>query len=80
MFTRHAGSSQPCPLVDFTGGWNKWLAAAYGLGDKTIKEEYGAPFGEHLCVFLRLQYNLSTYSILRLVGGLLQSLYVQSCP
>jgi hypothetical protein len=43
LFTRHAGSSLPCPLVDFTGGFNAFFAAAYNLTG-TIESVYGRPF------------------------------------
>lgn len=37
---------EPCPLLDFTGGFNKFLAAAYGLATgETISSRFGKPFG-----------------------------------
>ena len=46
LFTRQAGGHYPCPLVDFTGGFNKFMAAAYGLGsNETVESKYGKPFG-----------------------------------
>ena len=37
---------EPCPLLDFTGGFNKFLAAAYGLASgETISSRFGKPFG-----------------------------------
>lgn len=45
LFVRQAGGALPCPLVDFTGGFNGFLAAAYGLGNSTVEEVYGAAFG-----------------------------------
>ena len=46
LFTRQAGSSLPCPQVDFTGGFNQWFAAAYNLTEgQTIESVFGAPFG-----------------------------------
>jgi len=45
LFVRQAGGYLPCPLVDFTGGFNVFLGAAYGLGNSTIEEVYGSPFG-----------------------------------
>ena len=45
LFVRQAGGYLPCPLVDFTGGFNGFLGAAYGLGNSTIEEVYGSPFG-----------------------------------
>ena len=45
LFVRQAGGYLPCPLVDFTGGFNGFLGAAYGLGNSTIEEVYGSAFG-----------------------------------
>jgi hypothetical protein len=44
LFTRQAGGDLPCPALDFTGGFNQFMAAAYNLTGKTIEEVYGAPF------------------------------------
>ena len=45
LFTRAAGSTIPCPAIDFVGGFNQFMAAAYGLPEgTTIEEEYGAAF------------------------------------
>ena len=33
-----------CPQVDFTGGFNGFLAAAYNLGDRSVEEAFGSPF------------------------------------
>ncbi|KAK9823663.1 hypothetical protein WJX72_004516 [[Myrmecia] bisecta] len=45
LFTRHAGSNQPCPPIDFDGGFNALLAVAYGLpAGQTVQQKYGAPF------------------------------------
>ena len=45
LFTRQAGSSDPCPLVDFDGGWNSFFAGAYGLpAGVTVAQRFGAPF------------------------------------
>ena len=44
LFVRQAGGTLPCPLVDFTGGFNGFMAAAYGLGNNTVEEVYGAAF------------------------------------
>lgn len=46
LFVRQAGGYLPCPQVDFTGGFNAFLGAAYGLGSSTIEEVYGAAFGK----------------------------------
>ena len=46
LFVRQAGGYLPCPQLDFTGGFNGFLGAAYGLGDSTIEEVYGSPFGK----------------------------------
>ena len=51
LFTRHAGSNLPCPLVNITGGFNQFLAAAYNLSSNTteaIVARFGAPFGKPL--------------------------------
>ena len=45
LFVRQAGGYLPCPLVDFTGGFNAFFGAAYGLGNSTIEEVYGSAFG-----------------------------------
>lgn len=45
LFTRQAGGDLPCPALDFTGGFNQFMAAAYNLTGKTIEQVYGAPFG-----------------------------------
>ncbi|DBA66091.1 TPA: hypothetical protein ACH3X2_003093 [Trebouxia sp. C0005] len=44
LFVRQAGGYLPCPLVDFTGGFNAFFGAAYGLGNSTIEEVYGSAF------------------------------------
>ena len=47
LFTRQAGSAYPCPLLDFTGGFNKFMAAAFNLGEgETVESKFGKPFGE----------------------------------
>ena len=46
LFTRQAGGDLPCPALDFTGGFNQFLGAAYGLHGQTVQQAYGAPFGE----------------------------------
>ncbi|KAK9839731.1 hypothetical protein WJX84_008142 [Apatococcus fuscideae] len=51
LFTRHAGSDIPCPLVNITGGFNQFLAAAYNLSSNTteaIVARFGAPFDPFL--------------------------------
>ena len=44
LFVRQAGGVLPCPQVDFTGGFNGFLAAAYGLGNRSVEEVFGSPF------------------------------------
>eukprot|EP00891_Asterochloris_glomerata_P009604 jgi/Astpho2/9604/Aster-03876 len=51
LFTRHAGSSLPCPAIDFDEGFNKFFAYAYGVrigwgqtAVDAIKAKFGAPF------------------------------------
>lgn len=49
LFTRHAGGANPCPLVDFDGGFNALLAAAYNLpAGQTVAQRFGAPFDPFL--------------------------------
>ena len=51
LFTRQAGSTIPCPLVDFTAGFNAFFAAAYSLpANVTVQQAYGAPFGKPCCL------------------------------
>lgn len=35
----------PCPQVDFTGGFNAFFGAAYGLVNSSIEATYGTAFG-----------------------------------
>ena len=45
--TRHAGSANPCPVIDFDAGFNAWMAYAYGLPKGvTVEKKFGKPFGE----------------------------------
>lgn len=46
LLTRAAGSSLPCPAIDFTGGFSKFYAAAYGLPrtDSAIRDRFGRDF------------------------------------
>ena len=46
LFTRQAGGDLPCPALDFTGGFNQFMAAAYNLTGQTVGEKFGAAFGE----------------------------------
>ena len=46
LFTRQAGGNNPCPALDFTGGFNQFMAAAYNLTGQTVEEKFGASFGE----------------------------------
>ena len=49
LFTRQAGSLDPCPLVDFDTGFNEFLAAAYQLPPGvTVADRFGAPFDPFL--------------------------------
>ena len=45
LFTRNAGSALPCPQVDFTGGFNAFMAAAYGLNG-TVQQTFGSAFSK----------------------------------
>lgn len=47
LFTRQAGGANPCPLVDFVGGFNAFFARAYGLPG-TIEQTYGQAFNPFL--------------------------------
>ena len=52
LFTRQAGSTIPCPLVDFDGGFNDFMAAAYGLpAGVTVEQQYGSAYGKLLPLF-----------------------------
>lgn len=46
LFTRQAGGKNPCPQVDFTGGFNSFMAAAYGI--ESVQGTYGKPFSKLL--------------------------------
>ena len=47
LFTRQAGSTIPCPLVDFDGGFNDFMAAAYGLADGvSVADQFGSAYGK----------------------------------
>ncbi|KAL3146076.1 hypothetical protein ABBQ38_015425 [Trebouxia sp. C0009 RCD-2024] len=49
LFTRQAGSTIPCPLVDFDGGFNAFMGAAFGLSNgTTVEDQFGAPFDPFL--------------------------------
>ena len=48
LFVRQAGGVLPCPQVDFTGGFNGFLAAAYGLGNRSVEEAFGSAFDPFL--------------------------------
>lgn len=47
LFTRQAGGANPCPLVDFVGGFNAFFARAYGLPG-TVEQTYGQAFNPFL--------------------------------
>ncbi|KAK9865756.1 hypothetical protein WJX84_001274 [Apatococcus fuscideae] len=45
LFTRHAGGALPCPLVNYTAGFNDVYANIYGLAPgQDISVLFGAPF------------------------------------
>ena len=46
LLTRQAGSALPCPAIDFTGGFSKFYAAAFGLRptETAIREKFGRDF------------------------------------
>lgn len=56
LMTRHSGSANPCPLIDFDGGFNDWMAAAFNLPKgQTVEQKFGKPFGEDfLCKMLTI--------------------------
>ena len=46
LFTRQAGSTDPCPLIDFPTGFNEFFALAYNLPPGvTVQQRFGAAFG-----------------------------------
>ena len=46
LMTRHSGSANPCPVIDFDAGFNAWMAYAYGLPKgTTVEQKFGKPFG-----------------------------------
>ena len=47
LFTRQAGGANPCPLVDFVGGFNAFFARAYGLSGN-VEQTYGTAFNPFL--------------------------------
>ena len=86
LFVRQAGGVLPCPQVDFTGGFNGFLAAAYGLGNSTVEEVYGAAFGGFiiLCCCTAQICDTSNMSLLHKMSctlcsghSLLQALFVR---
>lgn len=49
LYTRQAGSTIPCPYVDYDKGFNAVFARAYGLKDgETIAKLFGSDWGEIL--------------------------------
>lgn len=49
LFTRQAGGNLPCPAIDYTSGFNQFMAAAFKLPNgQTVEQAFGAPFGRHL--------------------------------
>ena len=47
LYTRQAGSTIPCPYVDYDKGFNAVFARAYGLQDgETIAKLFGSDWGE----------------------------------
>ena len=48
LMTRHSGSANPCPVIDFDAGFNAWMAYAYGLPKgTTVADKFGKPFGDY---------------------------------
>ncbi|KAA6422535.1 MAG: hypothetical protein FRX49_07396, partial [Trebouxia sp. A1-2] len=49
LMTRHSGSANPCPVIDFDAGFNAWMAYAYGLPKgTTVADKFGKPFDPFL--------------------------------
>jgi hypothetical protein len=49
LFTRQAGSTIPCPVIDLVGGFNGYFASAYNLpAGTTIKDKFGKDFDPFL--------------------------------
>ena len=47
LYTRQAGSTVPCPYVDYDKGFNAVFARAYGLEDgETISKLFGKDWGK----------------------------------
>ena len=47
LYTRQAGSTIPCPYVDYDKGFNAVFARAYGLKDgETISKLFGKDWGK----------------------------------
>ena len=46
LFARHAGGTNPCPAIDFTGGFNQFYAAAFGLPitSDAVAKHFGRAF------------------------------------
>ena len=56
LFARHAGSTLPCPYVDYEAGFNGILAGAYGLAPgETIEKLFGKKWDPYV--------NDATYTI-----------------
>ena len=46
LMTRHSGSANPCPVIDFDAGFNAWMAYAFGLPKGvTVEQKFGKHFG-----------------------------------
>lgn len=69
LYTRQAGSTIPCPYVDYDKGFNAVFARAYGLKDgETIAKLFGSDWG-------KLGWNKGT-----LLCPLASPLWGFSCP
>ena len=56
LATRQAGSTIPCPYVDYDQGFNSVLAAAYGLAPgETIEKLFGKKWGERGPIIFMMQ-------------------------
>jgi hypothetical protein len=69
-----AGGSNPCPAIDFTGGFNDFFAAVYDLpSNMSILNKFGKAFGALLHTTTCLPIALHVMALLQSAPGLLQS-------
>ena len=70
LFTRAAGSTLPCPAIDFITGFNNLYAAAFDLpAGATIESTFGVEFGAPPDVYIvLLEYIYELQYIYELLG------------